>query len=104
MASRSRKPTPPATRRVAAAPATEGVFLPTLEQFLAGDGQISIGTIRPISCAAVASDQHNMLAALVRRPGETLQQLLERLDRAVQLALDQEIFTDEINRSSNPRT
>jgi len=38
-----------------------------------------------------------MLAALMRRPDETLQQLLERLDRAVQLALEDEIFTDEIN-------
>ena len=34
-----------------------------------------------------------MLAALVRRPDETLQQLLERLNRAVQLALDDEIYT-----------
>jgi hypothetical protein len=39
----------------------------------------------------------------VRRPGETLQQLLERLDRAVQLALDRGIFTDEINTPSNAR-
>jgi hypothetical protein len=62
-----------------------------------GDGQISIGAITPIPCAAIANDDHNMLAALVRRPGEALQQLLERLDRAVQLALDEEIFTDEIN-------
>jgi hypothetical protein len=79
------------------------VFLPTLEQFLAGDGQISLGTIGPISCAAIASDEHNMLAALMRRPGETLQQLLERLDRAVQLALDRGILTDEINTPSNAR-
>jgi len=42
-----------------------------------------------------------MLAALVRRSDETLQQLLERLDRAVQLALDDEIFTDEINTPNN---
>ena len=97
MASRSRKPTPPSTRRVRAALASDGPFLPTLEEFLTGDGQISIGTIGPISCAAVASDQHTMLAALVRRPDETLQQLLERLDRAVQLALEHETFTDEIN-------
>jgi hypothetical protein len=45
-----------------------------------------------------------MLAALVRRPDETLQQLLERLDRAVQLALEHEVFTDEINApNSAPR-
>jgi hypothetical protein len=62
-----------------------------------GDGQIAIGAIRPIACAAIANDDHNMLAALVRRPDETLQQLLERLDQAVQLALENEVFTDEIN-------
>ena len=101
MASRSRKPTLPATRGLRTAPASDASFLPTLEQFLAGEGQISIGTIGPIACAAVANDQHNMLAALVRRPDETLKQLLERLDRAVQLALDEEIFTDEINTPNN---
>jgi hypothetical protein len=75
-----------------------GSFLPTLEEFvLGGDGRISIGSIGPISCAAIASDENNMLAALTRRPDETLQQLLERLDQAVQLALAHDIFTDEIN-------
>jgi len=38
-----------------------------------------------------------MLAALIRRPDETLQQLLERLDAAVELALEHDHFTDEIN-------
>jgi hypothetical protein len=32
---------------------------------------------------AVASDQNNMLVALVRRPGETLHQLLDRLEQAL---------------------
>lgn len=72
MASRSRKPTPPATRGLRTALASDTSFLPALDQFLADEGQISIGTIGPIACAAVANDQHNMLAALVRRPDETL--------------------------------
>ncbi len=101
MASRSRKPAPPATRRLRTAPTTEASFLPTLEEFVADDGQISIGTIGPISWAAIANDEHNMLAALVRRPDETLKQLLERLDRAVQLAWERELFTDEINTPNN---
>ena len=105
MASRSRKPAPPSPRGLTAAPtASAGRFLPTLEQFvLGGDGQIAIGSIGPIACAAIANDEHNMLAALVRRPEETLQQLLERLDRAVQLAREDEIFTDEINATDIPR-
>lgn len=99
MASRRRKPNPAAPRGVSATPATiAGQFLPNLEQFVIhGEGQIAIGAIRPIACAAIANDEHHMLAALVRRPDETLTQLLERLDQAVQLALEHEVFTDEIN-------
>jgi len=104
VASRRRKPTPSAPRGVRTTPATTAdQFLPTLEEFvLHGDGQISLGSIGPIACAAVASDEHNMLAALVRRPDETLQQLLKRLDRAVQLALEEMVFTDEINTPDPP--
>ena len=99
MASRRRKPNPAAPRGVSATPATSaGQFLPNLEEFVIhGEGQIAIGAIKPIACAAIANDGHNMLAALVRRPDETLRQLLERLDRAVQLALEDDVFTDEIN-------
>ena len=55
------------------------------------------GEIGPIRCAAVASDHHNMLAALQRRKGETLMQLLQRLDAALLRALEDDEFTDEIN-------
>jgi len=48
-------------------------------------------------CAAIASDEHNMLAALVGRRGESLPDLLDRLDAAVAKAYDEEIYTDEIN-------
>jgi hypothetical protein len=104
VASRRRKPNPSAPRGVTTTPATTaGTFLPNLEEFVIhGDGQIAIGAIRPIACAAIANDDDNMLAALVRRPDETLQQLLERLDQAVQLALNDEIYTDEINTPIAP--
>lgn len=59
-------------------------------------GQITIGVMRP-GCVAVASDGHNSLAMLVRRRGESLAQLLTRLDQAVEKALNEEIYTDEIN-------
>lgn len=105
MASRARKPSATAPRGVKASvvPQVEP-FLPNLEAFvLHGEGQISIGAIRPIACAAIANDEHDMLAALVRRPDETLAQLLERLDRALQRALDDNIRTDEINTPASPR-
>jgi len=60
-------------------------------------GQISIGAIRPIPCAAIANDEHQCLAMLQRRPGETLHQLLRRLDAAIATARDRGVLLDEIN-------
>jgi hypothetical protein len=40
------------------------------------------------------------MAMLARRDGETLAQLLARLDRAIGKALTDDIFTDEINSPS----
>ncbi len=72
-------------------------YLPNIAQLIEDGGQISIGALPPIKCAAVANDDYNCLAMLKRQEGETLQQLLERLDAAIQLALADEQFTDEIN-------
>ncbi|MCC7123182.1 MAG: hypothetical protein IT493_16645 [Gammaproteobacteria bacterium] len=71
---------------------------PTLEAFVLHEhGQISVGRIGPINCAAVASDDNAMQAALQRRDGESLADLLQRLDAALKRALDDNAFTDEIN-------
>jgi hypothetical protein len=43
-------------------------------------GQITVGVIQPMGCVAIASNAHQSLAMLVRRKGESLPQLLERLD------------------------
>jgi hypothetical protein len=61
------------------------------------DGEITVGVVRPVGCVAVASDGNTTLAMLVRRKGETLAQLLTRLDLAIAKAYNEEIFTDEIN-------
>lgn len=63
-------------------------------------GQITLGVIRPMGCVAIANDAHQSLAMLVHRKGESLPQLLERLDLAVGKALNDEIYTDEINNPS----
>jgi hypothetical protein len=63
-------------------------------------GQITVGVIRPMGCVAIANDAHQSLAMLVRRKGESLPQLLERLDLAVGKALHEEIYMDEINNIS----
>jgi hypothetical protein len=71
--------------------------LPNIQALIDNGGNVSIGQIPPIRCAAVAADESNMLAALLRRDDENLVDLLNRLDGAVGKALDQDIFTDEIN-------
>ncbi len=68
-----------------------------VQELIDNGGNVSIGKIPPIRCAAVASDEHNMLVALLRREGEDITELLERLDVALEKAFTQEIYTDEIN-------
>ena len=68
---------------------------------LIGDGEITVGVLRGVGCVATATDGHNCLAMLVRRRGETLAQLLTRLDQAIDKALTEDIYTDEINPASS---
>jgi len=87
---------------------TGGVSTPYLElaniaELIDEGGQISIGQLHPIACAAVANDDHDCFAMLQRRPGETLHQLLQRLDAAIASAKDSGIRIDEINPSSPSR-
>lgn len=71
--------------------------LTNIEALVDGEGQITIGAIYPIPCVAIANDGHNSLAMLVRRDGETLTQLLIRLDAAIALAYNEDKLTDEVN-------
>lgn len=71
-----------------------------IEEFLEAErGEITLGAINHSTrgYTAVANDEHNMLVALVRKPGETLHQLLDRLERALGPALENQIYVDEIN-------
>jgi hypothetical protein len=71
--------------------------LKNIEFLIDSNGEISIGQIGPVRCAATASDPDQCLAMLVRRDGETLMELLTRLDCAIEDAYEHEIFADEIN-------
>jgi len=77
--------------------------LPNIEYLIAGEGDITIGRIGPIPCAATAADEHQSLAMLVRRQDETLEQLLMRLDTAIEKAVEEQIFIDEINNGPDDR-
>ena len=77
--------------------------LPNIQWLIENDGNIELGRVGPVACAAVASDEYTMLAALVRRDGESLDALLVRLEDALDDALNHEIFTDEINGGARMR-
>lgn len=74
-----------------------GDALENIDELVSSGGQISVGQIPPISCAAIANDDHNCLAMLQRRQGESLRDLLVRLDAAIAIAWNEERFIDEIN-------
>ena len=77
--------------------------LANIAELIDDGGQISIGQLHPIPCAAVANDDDECYAMLRRRPGETLHQLLHRLDAAIATARDSGIHIDEINPPSPSR-
>jgi hypothetical protein len=68
-----------------------------IEALIADGGDITLGAIHPIECAATAADGHNCVAMLVRREGETLNALLKRLDQAIARFYTDGETIDEIN-------
>ena len=74
-----------------------GDALANIAALIDDGGQITIGQLDPIECAAIANDDHNCLAMLQRRPGESLRDLLVRLDAAIATPWNEEILIDAIN-------
>ena len=64
---------------------------------IARGGHVTFGRIAPIDGAAVAADEHSMLAALVRRTDESIPHLLTRLNEAVGQAVTHGVITNEVN-------
>ena len=98
MARRARSPNRGTTGGVS----TPNLALANSAELIDNGGQISIGGLHPIPCAAVANDDDECLAMLQRRPGESLHQLLQRLDAAIGSARDSGIHIDEINTPTRP--
>jgi hypothetical protein len=78
-----------------------GIPVKNIEALIDEGGDITVGPVGPIACAATAADGHNALAMLVRRDGETLNALLKRLDKAIARFYDSGETTDEINPPSD---
>ena len=68
-----------------------------IDTLVKSGGEITIGRIGPVRCGATAADEDQALAMLVRRPEESLEELLNRLDRAIVNAWDEGEYIDEIN-------
>ena len=60
-------------------------------------GQITLGNVRPVGCVAVAHDGRQTVCMLLRSEGETVTQLLTRLDLAIAKAFTEGTRTDEVN-------
>ncbi|PJA33532.1 MAG: hypothetical protein CO187_01215 [Zetaproteobacteria bacterium CG_4_9_14_3_um_filter_53_7] len=71
--------------------------LENIEFLIDGNGEVTLGQVAHARCAATASDSNQGLAMLVRKPDETLLELLQRLDEAIEDAYERGIFADEIN-------
>ncbi len=70
-----------------------------IEALIDDGGEVTLGHIGGVGCAATAADGHNALAMLARREGETLNALLKRLDRTIGRYYDDGETIDEINGS-----
>lgn len=68
-----------------------------IEALIEDGGDITLGALGGIECAATAADGHNCLAMLVRRDGETLNALLRRLDKAIATVWEGGDPIDEVN-------
>jgi len=60
-------------------------------------GQITLSNVRSVGCVAVAHDGRQTVSMLLRHQGETVTQLLVRLDSAIAKAFTEGIRTDEVN-------
>lgn len=98
MESRKRIRRGTAPSRVASAPSEAASHtLPCIAALIDNGGQITLGAMYPIKCVAIANTGHGCLAMLQRRSDETLQQILEQIDAAIEHAWTTDEVTDEIN-------
>jgi hypothetical protein len=76
-----------------------------IEWVIANHGSITIGEVgADIGCVAAAADPHLCYAMLARRAGESLFDLMSRLDRAIATAAESSTTIDEINPPGGFRT
>lgn len=67
-----------------------------LNDLIDGGGEITIGPIGVVD-GVTATDESSCLAMLARKSGETLTELLVRLEEVIRKAVEEDDFVDEIN-------
>jgi predicted RNase H-like HicB family nuclease len=85
------------SRRKSAVPKAPSGALANIELLIDGNGDITIGAVGRIPCVATAADEDQCLAMLQRRHGESLAELLQRLDAAIEDAYENGVYIDEVN-------
>jgi hypothetical protein len=99
MRKRTAKPPDSRTRVSAYRAPRAAIDLPAIAALIEAGGDITVGRLAEIPCAATAADSDQCLAMLVQRDGESLPQLLLRLDAAI-AAFDEDGPIDEVNPAS----
>lgn len=89
------------SQRKANAPKAPSNVLANIEFLIDGNGDITIGRVGLIPCVATAADEDQCLAMLQRRPRESLAELLQRLDAAIEEAYANGVCIDEVNAPPN---
>ena len=94
-----RRPKPPVgnpERCISPQAVSQDAALPYLTRFIEYR-KITIGAMEPVGGVAIASEGRRTYVMLRRRGGETLDQLMTRLDHAIAKVVLEGTFTDEIN-------
>src|SRR5688572_19103825 len=75
----------------------EPLVLSHITGLMEAGGQVTLGRVEPFEGVAIAAKGKKVMAALVRRNGESAEQLLHRLEEALHRRAMTGVMTQEIN-------
>jgi hypothetical protein len=87
----------PRPKKIAKRRASAASHFANIEWVIEDGGSIHVGDIGSVGCVASAADRDLCYAMLARREGETLLELLLRLDKSIAIASETAETIDEIN-------
>ena len=80
------------------------IDIPAIAELIDNEGSITISTVRRFGCIAAAHNGKQTLAMLRRRPMESCNELLKRLDAAIAMTEETGEPIDEVNTIPPPAT